>query len=31
MDQHLLAAPFPLAIGTGDGYYLVWPADSARQ
>jgi hypothetical protein len=26
MDQHLLVAPFPLAIGTGDGYYLVWPA-----
>jgi hypothetical protein len=21
----------PVAIGTGDGYYLVWPADSARQ
>ncbi|PXW58290.1 DNA-binding transcriptional LysR family regulator [Grimontella sp. AG753] len=31
MDQHLLVAPFPLAIGTGDGYYLVWPGDSARQ
>ena len=31
MDQHLLVAPFPLAIGTCDGYYLVWPGDSARQ
>ena len=31
LDQHLLVAPFPLAIASGEGYYLVWPGDSARQ
>ncbi|MGK9175526.1 LysR family transcriptional regulator [Yokenella regensburgei] len=30
-EQHLLVIPFPEKIKTGDGYYLVWPADSKRQ
>lgn len=25
-----LVLPFPTAVGTGDGYYLVWPDDSKR-
>lgn len=39
-DLHLIAAdlargllglPFPVAIGTGDSYYLVWPRGSAQR
>ncbi|WP_437614800.1 LysR substrate-binding domain-containing protein [Erwinia sp. V71] len=29
--QGLLATPFPQAVSTGDGYYLVWPENSQRQ
>ncbi len=29
--QGLLATPFSEAVSTGEGYYLVWPENSARQ
>lgn len=31
LENGLLQMPFTRTIRTGDGYYLVWPADSAKQ
>jgi LysR family glycine cleavage system transcriptional activator len=31
LEQNLLVRPFPEAVKTGDGYYLVCPVDSKRQ
>lgn len=31
IESGLLAVPFREAVATGDGYYLVWPANSAKK
>lgn len=31
IEEGLLALPCDAAVRTGDGYYLVWPAESAKR
>lgn len=31
LEQGNLYLPFPTAVSTGDGYYMVWPKDTAKE